>query len=90
MDASKNALWDPPRDIAPLEARLVIGELYYTRLLFEDPTNGLLAQTPQVRDLVDRIVFLEGIACDLVLARTWQLPDLQGALHGIQTLPRLH
>jgi hypothetical protein len=58
MDPSKDALRDPPRHIGPLVPRLMIVDFHDARLLLENPADGLLAQSPQLRDLIDRIMLL--------------------------------
>ena len=45
----------------------VISKFYDSRLLFENPADGPSAQTPKLRNLINRIVLLEGIAWSLVL-----------------------
>jgi len=86
----QNALRDSPRHISSLIPRLVIGEFYHSGLVFEDPADGFLAQAPQVRNLVDRIVFFERIARGMVLNGLWQFPSAQSVRHGIHSLSRFY
>src|SRR5260370_1256565 len=85
-----DALRDPPRHISPLVPGLVIVDLYDSSLLFEDPANSFLTQSPKMRNLVDRVVLLERIACRFVLDCLRQFPGLQGAQPGIQSQPGFH
>src|SRR5260370_35765304 len=90
MDPSKDALRDPPRHISPLVPGLEIVDLYDSRLLFEDPANSFLTQSPDMRNLVDRVVLLERIACRFVLDFIRQFPGLPALQTGIQSQPGSH
>lgn len=90
MDPPKDALRDPSRHIGPLPTGPVVGEFYHTGLVFENPADGFLAQSPQVRNLVDRVVFFERIARGVVLNGLWQFPSAWSVRPGIRSLSRFY